>query len=76
MTVKTHLFVKASVIDLKTRSMRDNLVFTGIQEDDRENTEKVIQAFLHIKFKLDYEFNMNVFTEMANTRNSVNIPVN
>lgn len=48
MTVKTHLFVIASVIDLKARSMRDNLVFTGIQEDDREDTEEV----LHRNFKL------------------------
>lgn len=52
MTVKTHLFVIASVIDLKARSMRDNLVFTGIQEDDREDTEEFLQAFLHRKFKL------------------------
>lgn len=52
MTVKTHLFVIASVIDLKARSMRDNLVFTGIQEDDREDTEEVLQTFLHRNFKL------------------------
>lgn len=35
--------------------MRDNLVFTGIQEDDREDTEEVLQAFLKRKFKLDNE---------------------
>lgn len=55
MTVKTHLFVIASVIDLKARSMRDNLVFTGIQEDDSDDTEKVLQVFLQRKFKLDHE---------------------
>lgn len=47
--------IRNSVIDLKARSMRDNLVFTGIQEDDREDTEEVLQAFLKRKFKLDYE---------------------
>lgn len=47
--------IKNSVIDLKARSMRDNLVFTGIQEDDREDTEEVLQAFLQRKFKMDYE---------------------
>lgn len=31
------------------------MVFTGIQEDDREDTEYILQAFLHRKFKLDYE---------------------
>lgn len=35
--------------------MTDNLVFTGIQEDDSDNTEKVLQVFLQRKFKLDYE---------------------
>lgn len=40
--------------DLKARSMRDNLVFTGIQ-DDSDDTEKVLQVFLQRKFKLDYE---------------------
>lgn len=46
--------IKNSVIDLKPRSKRDNRVFTGIQ-DDREETEEVLQAFPQRKFKLGYE---------------------
>lgn len=34
--------IRNSVIDLKARSMRDNLVFTGIKEDDGEDTEEVL----------------------------------
>ncbi|XP_048759528.2 uncharacterized protein LOC125669122 [Ostrea edulis] len=44
-----------SVIDLKARSMRDNLVFSGIPEDKSEDTEEVLQEFLQRKCKLDYE---------------------
>ena len=48
----------SSVTDLKARSMRDNcnLVFAGITEDNREDTEAVLQQFLQLKYKqLDYE---------------------
>lgn len=38
--------------DIKN-SVRNNLDFVGIQEDDREDTEEVLQAFLQKKFKLD-----------------------
>lgn len=44
-----------SVINLKARSMRDNLLFTGIKEANREDTEEVLQAFIQRKFKPDYE---------------------
>lgn len=43
-----------SVIDLKARSMHDNLVFTGIQEQKGEDTEQVLQDFLQSKYKLEY----------------------
>ena len=35
--------------------MRDNLVFAVIPKDNREDTEAVLQEFLHRKYKLDYE---------------------
>lgn len=47
--------IRNPVIDLKTRSILVNLVFTGIQEDDREDTKDVRQSFLKRKSKLDYE---------------------
>ena len=33
-------------LDLQTRSMRDNLVFTGIKEEEEENTEQVLIDFI------------------------------
>ena len=47
--------LQSSVIDLKARYMRDNLVFSCIPEDKREDTEEVLQNFLQRKYKLDYE---------------------
>ena len=48
--------LRMSVTDLKARSMRDNLVFAWIIEDNRENTEAILQEFLQLKYKqLHYE---------------------
>lgn len=44
--------LQKSVVDLKSRSMRDNLVFSGIPERDDEDCEEVIQNFLKTKLKL------------------------
>lgn len=46
--------LQESVTDLKARSMRDNLVFTGIREERWEDTEQVLLGFLQNKYKLDY----------------------
>lgn len=45
--------LKKSVVDLKSRSMRDNLVFSGIPERDDKDCEEVIQNYLKTKLKLD-----------------------
>ena len=45
--------LKAKQIDLQARSMRDNLVFNGIEEASDENTEHVLNDFLKEKMKLD-----------------------
>ena len=34
------------VLDIQTWSMRDNLLFNGIEEKDEENTEDVLHKFL------------------------------
>ena len=53
--------LQSSVTDLKARSMRDNLVFAGIHEDNREDTEVVLQEFLQLKYKqLDYEISFEL----------------
>lgn len=44
-----------SVTDLKARSMRDNLVFSGIPEQRGEDTEALLQDSLQKKYKLEYE---------------------
>jgi hypothetical protein len=40
-----------SVTNLKVRFMRENLVFTGIEEDRGEDTEAVLQYFIEISFE-------------------------
>lgn len=45
--------LKKSVVDLKSRSMRDILVFSGIPERDDKDCEEVIQNYLKTKLKLD-----------------------
>nr|XP_022331758.1 uncharacterized protein LOC111129597 [Crassostrea virginica] len=47
--------MEESVIDLKARSMRDNLVFTGIPEERDEDTEALIQNLIQRKYKPDYQ---------------------
>lgn len=38
--------LKERHIDLQTRSMRDNLIFDGIQEQTEEDTEEVLKTFI------------------------------
>lgn len=47
--------IKESLTDLKARSMRDNLIFTGIPEERWEDTEALLQDFLQKRYKLEYE---------------------
>lgn len=49
------LLLQESIIDLKSRSMRDNLVFSGIHEERGENTEEILQEFIKRKFRIDYD---------------------
>ena len=42
--------MEESVIDLKARSMRDNLVFTGIPKERDEDTEAVIRLLTFVKY--------------------------
>lgn len=65
--------IKNSVIDLKPRSKRDNRVFTGIQ-DDREDTEEVLQAFPQRKFKLGYEILFERVHRVGKFMNTVSTP--
>jgi hypothetical protein len=37
---ESNRMLQESVIDLKARSMRDNLLFYNIEEEERENTDE------------------------------------
>lgn len=43
---------KETLLDLQTRSMRDNLIFAGLHENKQENAEDVIKDFLKTHLKL------------------------
>lgn len=42
------------ILDLKCRSMKYNLIFNGIHEEFRENTENVLRDFLAEHLEIDY----------------------
>ncbi|CAC5386214.1 unnamed protein product [Mytilus coruscus] len=50
--------LQSTVIDLQCRSMKNNLVFTGLAETEGENTEEVIrvfiQQFLHVTHRIEF----------------------
>lgn len=45
--------LKEEVLDLKSRSMRDNLIFRNIPEVQNENTEEVLTQFLSEKMNIE-----------------------
>ena len=47
--------IKESIIDLQARSMRDNLVFSGIPEQEDEDPELTIKIFIQNQLKLPGE---------------------
>lgn len=50
--------LKERQIELQSRTMRDNLIFTGIPENETEDTEKVLADFIKNKLEItkDIEF--------------------
>ncbi|KAK3095745.1 hypothetical protein FSP39_018472 [Pinctada imbricata] len=49
--------LRETVKDLQCRSMRDNLVFSGIHESSHEDTEEVLQNFIRDELELTQDFN-------------------
>lgn len=47
--------MKETILDLQARSMRDNLVFSGIPENTQENPEKTLMDFMQPHLKLPPE---------------------
>ncbi|KAM9704524.1 uncharacterized protein ACNS7B_015206 isoform 1-T2 [Menidia menidia] len=52
--------IKETVIDLQARSMRDNLVFSGIPEQPDEDPEHTIKNFIKTQLKLPEETVNNI----------------
>jgi uncharacterized coiled-coil protein SlyX len=44
--IKDHNYLNDELLDLKCRSMRNNLMFFNIEEEKEENTEKVVKTFM------------------------------
>ncbi|KAL0151785.1 hypothetical protein M9458_052936, partial [Cirrhinus mrigala] len=55
--------IKETVIDLQARSMRDNLVFSGIPESAEEDTEATVKSFIKTYLKLPEDTVENICFE-------------
>jgi DNA repair ATPase RecN len=47
--------LKSTVLDLQCRSMKNNLIFTGLHEVSNEYTEDLLRDFLHSELGIDYK---------------------
>lgn len=45
--------LKAAVTDLQCRSMKNNLIFLGLKENNSENTEQLLRDFLYHELEID-----------------------
>ena len=52
--------MKETILDLQSRSMRDNLVFSGIPEAQAENPEQVVKDFISTQLKLPKDTVKNI----------------
>ena len=50
---KPNTELKEEALDLKSRSIRDNLVFTNVPERNEEDTEAVLTEFLESKLNIN-----------------------
>ena len=69
----------SAITDLQCRSMRDNFVFTGIDEPDKpdgeyENTEKVLCEFLESEMNIDKPISFHRVHRMGNRTNNYDSP--
>ena len=52
--------MKETILDLQSRSMRDNLIFTGITEQPQDNPEIAIKVFMQSALKLSQDTVNNI----------------
>ncbi|KAJ8314098.1 hypothetical protein KUTeg_008659 [Tegillarca granosa] len=67
--------VKESNVELQARSMRDNLVFSGIPEQDSENTETVLMEIIAQKLEITEKMEFHRVHRMGRKFNSKNRPI-
>lgn len=46
--------LKAAILDLQCRSMKNNLIFTGLHRVPGEDTEELLRSFLYDQLRIDY----------------------
>jgi hypothetical protein len=68
--------LQSCVVDLKTRSMRDNLIFSGLPEDRHEDTEQILQSFIQKKYKINYEVCLERVHRMGKWKENSSYPRN
>lgn len=52
---KENKIIKESMLDIQSRSMRDNLIFSGIEESAADNPEALVKSFMTTSLKLSKE---------------------
>lgn len=52
--------MKETTLDIQTRSMRDNLIFSGIPETTPDNPELYVQNFIQTQLKLPADIARNI----------------
>lgn len=57
---KENKLMKETILDLQTRSMRDNLIFSGIQEKSPDNPESLIKNFMTTHLRLPPDTVQNI----------------
>ncbi len=62
--------IKETVIDLQARSMRDNLVFSGIPESAEEDPEVTVKTFIKTYLKLSEDTVENICFERVHRNGS------
>jgi len=50
--IKENKLMKETILDIQTRSMRDNLIFSGITENSPDDPEAMIRDFMQTQLKL------------------------
>ena len=63
--------IQNSMTYLKVRSIRDNLIFTGIPEQKREDTEELLQDFFNENTNWIIQSHLSAFTGLENEGNSM-----